>query len=86
VDLIREKDKICNHGCRTKQVIVATNAFGIDSRCEDGNTPATRKFGELLSGSRTPEETVKSFAVLLTTSDIIQVENQFIKVLPDKNS
>jgi hypothetical protein len=31
------------------------------------------------------EETVKKAAVL-PTSDIIQVENQFIKVLPDKNS
>jgi ATP-dependent DNA helicase RecQ len=32
------------------------------------------------------EETVKKLCCLLTTSDIIQVENQFIKVLPIKNS
>jgi ATP-dependent DNA helicase RecQ len=67
------------------QVIVATNAWmGIDKADVKTVIPFSyQKIWELLSGSRTLKKRWKA-AVLLTNSDIIQVENQFIKVLPDK--
>jgi ATP-dependent DNA helicase RecQ len=87
----REKDKNMQSWMQDKaQVIVATNAFGMGIDKADVKTVIHIQLPENLENyyqeaGRSGRNGEKAFAVLLTSpSDIIQVENQFIHVLPDK--
>jgi ATP-dependent DNA helicase RecQ len=87
----KEKDKNMHSWMQDKaQVIVATNAFGMGIDKADVKTVIHIQLPENLENyyqeaGRSGRNGEKAFAVLLTNpSDIIQVENQFIQVLPDK--
>ncbi len=87
----REKDKNMQSWMQDKsQVIVATNAFGMGIDKADVKTVIHIQLPENLENyyqeaGRSGRNGEKAFAVLLTSpSDIIQAENQFIHVLPDK--
>jgi ATP-dependent DNA helicase RecQ len=87
----REKDKNMQSWMEDKaQVIVATNAFGMGIDKADVKTVIHIQLPENLENyyqeaGRSGRNGEKAFAVLLTSpSDIIQAENQFIHVLPDK--
>ena len=72
------------------QVIVATNAFGMGIDKANVKTVIHIQLPENLENyyqeaGRAGRNGEKAYAILLTSpSDIIQVENQFINVLPDK--
>lgn len=87
----KEKDKNMQLWMEDKaQVIVATNAFGMGIDKADVKTVIHIQLPENLENyyqeaGRSGRNGEKAFAVLLTSpSDIIQAENQFIHVLPDK--
>jgi ATP-dependent DNA helicase RecQ len=87
----REKDKNMQSWMQDKaQVIVATNAFGMGIDKASVKTVIHIQLPENLENyyqeaGRSGRNGEKAFAVLLTSpSDIIQAENQFIHVLPDK--
>jgi ATP-dependent DNA helicase RecQ len=87
----KEKDKNMQSWMQDKaQVIVATNAFGMGIDKADVKTVIHIQLPENLENyyqeaGRSGRNGEKAFAVLLTSpSDIIQAENQFIHVLPDK--
>jgi ATP-dependent DNA helicase RecQ len=87
----REKDKNMQLWMEEKaQVIVATNAFGMGIDKPNVKTVIHIQLPENIENyyqeaGRSGRNGEKAFAVLLTSpSDIIQAENQFIKVLPDK--
>jgi ATP-dependent DNA helicase RecQ len=87
----REKDKNMQLWMEDKaQVIVATNAFGMGIDKADVKTVIHIQLPENLENyyqeaGRSGRNGEKAFAVLLTNpSDIKQVENQFIHILPDK--
>ncbi|MGK0296032.1 MAG: ATP-dependent DNA helicase RecQ [Ulvibacter sp.] len=87
----REKDKNMQLWMHDKaQVIVATNAFGMGIDKADVKTVIHVQLPQNLENyyqeaGRSGRNGEKAFAVLLTSpSDIIQTENQFIHVLPDK--
>jgi ATP-dependent DNA helicase RecQ len=72
------------------QVIVATNAFGMGIDKSNVKTVIHIQLPENLENyyqeaGRAGRNGEKAYAVLLTSpSDIIQAENQFINILPDK--
>jgi ATP-dependent DNA helicase RecQ len=87
----REKDKNMQSWMQDKaQVIVATNAFGMGIDKADVKTVIHIQLPENLENyyqeaGRSGRNGEKAFAVLLTSpSDVIQAENQFIHILPDK--
>ncbi|EIA10623.1 ATP-dependent DNA helicase RecQ [Flavobacterium frigoris] len=87
----KEKDKNMQSWMQDKaQVIVATNAFGMGIDKADVKTVIHIQLPENLENyyqeaGRSGRNGEKAFAVLLTSpSDILQVESQFIHVLPDK--
>jgi ATP-dependent DNA helicase RecQ len=87
----REKDKNMQLWMEEKvQVIVATNAFGMGIDKANVKTVIHIQLPENIENyyqeaGRAGRNGDKAFAVLLTSpSDIIQSENQFIQVLPDK--
>ncbi len=87
----REKDKNMQLWMDEKvQVIVATNAFGMGIDKANVKTVIHVQLPENIENyyqeaGRAGRNGEKAFAVLLTSpSDIIQTENQFIQVLPDK--
>jgi ATP-dependent DNA helicase RecQ len=87
----REKDKNMQLWMEEKaQVIVATNAFGMGIDKPNVKTVIHIQLPENIENyyqeaGRAGRNGEKAYAVLLTSpSDIIQAENQFINVLPDK--
>jgi ATP-dependent DNA helicase RecQ len=87
----REKDKNMQLWMEEKaQVIVATNAFGMGIDKPNVKTVIHIQLPENIENyyqeaGRAGRNGEKAYAVLLTNpSDIIQTENQFINVLPDK--
>jgi ATP-dependent DNA helicase RecQ len=87
----KEKDKNMQLWMEEKaQVIVATNAFGMGIDKANVKTVIHIQLPENIENyyqeaGRAGRNGEKAFAVLLTSeSDIIQTENQFINVLPDK--
>ncbi|PRZ28235.1 RecQ family ATP-dependent DNA helicase [Flavobacterium granuli] len=87
----KEKDKNMQLWMQNEaQVIVATNAFGMGIDKPDVKTVIHIQLPENLENyyqeaGRSGRNGEKAFAVLLTSpSDIIQAENQFIHILPDK--
>jgi ATP-dependent DNA helicase RecQ len=87
----KEKDKNMHLWMQDEaQVIVATNAFGMGIDKANVKTVIHIQLPENLENyyqeaGRSGRNGEKAFAVLLTSpSDIIQAENQFIKILPDK--
>jgi ATP-dependent DNA helicase RecQ len=87
----REKDKNMQLWMEEKaQVIVATNAFGMGIDKPNVKTVIHIQLPENIENyyqeaGRGGRNGDKAYAVLLTSpSDIIQTENQFINVLPDK--
>jgi ATP-dependent DNA helicase RecQ len=87
----KEKDKNMQSWMQDKvQVIVATNAFGMGIDKADVKTVIHIQLPENLENyyqeaGRSGRNGEKAFAILLTNpSDILQTENQFIHVLPDK--
>lgn len=87
----REKDKNMQLWMEEKaQVIVATNAFGMGIDKPNVKTVIHIQLPENIENyyqeaGRSGRNGEKAFAILLTgKTDIIQAENQFIKVLPDK--
>jgi ATP-dependent DNA helicase RecQ len=87
----REKDKNMQLWMEEKaQVIVATNAFGMGIDKPNVKTVIHIQLPENIENyyqeaGRSGRNGEKAYAVLLTNpSDIIQTENQFINVLPDK--
>ena len=87
----KEKDKNMQLWMNEEvQVIVATNAFGMGIDKANVKTVIHIQLPENLENyyqeaGRAGRNEAKAFAVLLTSpSDIIQAENQFIAVLPDK--
>jgi ATP-dependent DNA helicase RecQ len=87
----REKDKNMQLWMEEKaQVIVATNAFGMGIDKPNVKTVIHIQLPENIENyyqeaGRSGRNGEKAFAVLLTSSsDSIQAEDQFIKVLPDK--
>ena len=87
----KEKDKNMQLWMREEvQVIVATNAFGMGIDKANVKTVIHIQLPENLENyyqeaGRAGRNGEKAFAVLLNApSDIIQAENQFISVLPDK--
>ncbi|MFV5686243.1 ATP-dependent DNA helicase RecQ [Flavobacterium sp. GB2R13] len=87
----KEKDKNMQSWMNeTTQVIVATNAFGMGIDKANVKTVIHIQLPENLENyyqeaGRAGRNGEKAYAVLLTSpSDIIQTENQFINVLPDK--
>jgi ATP-dependent DNA helicase RecQ len=87
----REKDKNMQLWMEEKaQVIVATNAFGMGIDKPNVKTVIHIQLPENIENyyqeaGRVGRNGEKAYAVLLTSpTDIIQTENQFINVLPDK--
>ncbi|PZX92916.1 RecQ family ATP-dependent DNA helicase [Flavobacterium aquariorum] len=87
----REKDKNMQLWMEEKaQVIVATNAFGMGIDKPNVKTVIHIQLPENIENyyqeaGRAGRNGEKAYAVLLTSpTDIIQTENQFINVLPDK--
>jgi ATP-dependent DNA helicase RecQ len=87
----KEKDKNMQSWMNeTAQVIVATNAFGMGIDKANVKTVIHIQLPENLENyyqeaGRAGRNGEKAYAVLLTSpSDILQTENQFINVLPDK--
>jgi ATP-dependent DNA helicase RecQ len=87
----KEKDKNMQSWMNeTVQVIVATNAFGMGIDKANVKTVIHIQLPENLENyyqeaGRAGRNGEKAYAVLLTSpSDILQTENQFINVLPDK--
>jgi ATP-dependent DNA helicase RecQ len=87
----KEKDKNMQSWMNeTTQVIVATNAFGMGIDKANVKTVIHIQLPENLENyyqeaGRAGRNGEKAYAVLLTSpSDILQTENQFINVLPDK--
>ncbi|HEU4791915.1 MAG TPA: ATP-dependent DNA helicase RecQ [Flavobacterium sp.] len=87
----REKDKNMQLWMEEKaQVIVATNAFGMGIDKPNVKTVIHIQLPENIENyyqeaGRAGRNGEKAYAVLLTSpADIIQTENQFINVLPDK--
>lgn len=87
----REKDKNMQIWMEEKaQVIVATNAFGMGIDKPNVKTVIHIQLPENIENyyqeaGRAGRNGEKAYAVLLTSpSDIIQTENQFLNVLPDK--
>lgn len=87
----REKDKNMQLWMEEKaQVIVATNAFGMGIDKPNVKTVIHIQLPENIENyyqeaGRSGRNGEKAYAVLLTSpTDIIQTENQFINVLPDK--
>jgi ATP-dependent DNA helicase RecQ len=87
----KEKDKNMQLWMQDKaQVIVATNAFGMGIDKATVKTVIHIQFPENIENyyqeaGRAGRNEEKAFAVLLhSPADIIQAENQFINVLPDK--
>ncbi|MDI1304976.1 MAG: RecQ family ATP-dependent DNA helicase [bacterium] len=87
----KEKDKNMQSWMNeTTQVIVATNAFGMGIDKANVKTVIHIQLPENLENyyqeaGRAGRNGEKAYAILLTSpSDILQTENQFINVLPDK--
>jgi len=87
----KDKDKNMQLWMQEKaQIIVATNAFGMGIDKANVKTVIHIQLPENIENyyqeaGRAGRNGDKAFAVLLTSpSDIIQAENQFIQVLPDK--
>ena len=87
----KEKDKNMQSWMNeTAQVIVATNAFGMGIDKANVKTVIHIQLPENLENyyqeaGRAGRNGEKAYAILLTSpSDILQTENQFINILPDK--
>ncbi|MFV5702698.1 ATP-dependent DNA helicase RecQ [Flavobacterium sp. XS2P12] len=87
----KEKDKNMQSWMNeTTQVIVATNAFGMGIDKANVKTVIHIQLPENLENyyqeaGRAGRNGEKAYAILLTSpSDILQTENQFINILPDK--